>query len=181
MFCSNCGCKIDDNSKFCMNCGKQIIKAESSINVPIGTKLVSAKCTSCGASVNVNPNSEIAKCPFCGNNYIVEKAINMFNITNGNFNIDNATINVIVTNDKNNFQSNERDPFFAEAGRLVIEKQKASVGMLQRMFKVGFNRAGRIMDQLYNAGVVGNDCGTKPRRILMNIYEFNAYLKEHNM
>ena len=40
------------------------------------------------------------------------------------------------------------DAYFADAGRLIIEKEKASIGMLQRMFKIGFNRAARIMDQL---------------------------------
>ena len=50
---------------------------------------------------------------------------------------------------------NERDAYFVEAGKFVIEKQKGSIGMLQRMFKIGFNRAARIMDQLEEAGVVG--------------------------
>ena len=70
----------------------------------------------------------------------------------------------------------DRDEYFAEAGRFVIEKQKGSIGMLQRIFKIGFNRAARIMDQLEEAGVVGPEEGTKPRRILMNIQEFEEYL-----
>ena len=49
----------------------------------------------------------------------------------------------------------DRDTYFIEAGKLIIEKEKASIGMLQRMFKIGFNRAARIMDQLAQAGVVG--------------------------
>ena len=49
----------------------------------------------------------------------------------------------------------DRDTYFIEAGKLIIEKEKASIGMLQRMFKIGFNRAARIMDQLSDAGVVG--------------------------
>ncbi len=64
------------------------------------------------------------------------------------------------------------DEYFAEAGRFIIEKDKASIGMLQRMFKIGFNRAARIMDQLCDAGVVGEEEGTKPRRILMSAAEF---------
>ncbi len=48
----------------------------------------------------------------------------------------------------------DRDTYFIEAGKLIIEKEKASIGMLQRMFKIGFNRAARIMDQLAQAGVV---------------------------
>jgi len=69
-----------------------------------------------------------------------------------------------------------RDQYFAEAGRFIIEKDKASIGMLQRMFKIGFNRAARIMDQLADAGVVGGEEGTKPRRILMTAAEFEEFL-----
>jgi S-DNA-T family DNA segregation ATPase FtsK/SpoIIIE len=71
----------------------------------------------------------------------------------------------------------ERDSLFAEAGHFVIEKEKGSIGMLQRYFKVGFNRAGRIMDQLADAGVVGPEEGTKPRKILMTKEEFEELVK----
>lgn len=64
------------------------------------------------------------------------------------------------------------DEYFKEAGRFIIEKDKASIGMLQRMFKIGFNRAARIMDQLCEAGVVGEEEGTKPRKVLMSAEEF---------
>lgn len=72
-----------------------------------------------------------------------------------------------------------RDTYFAEAGRLIIDKEKASIGMLQRMFKIGFNRAARIMDQLNEAGVVGGEEGTKPRKILMTKEEFEEYMKNN--
>lgn len=72
----------------------------------------------------------------------------------------------------------ERDALFAEAGKFIIEKDKASIGMLQRWFKVGFNRAARIMDQLAEAGVVGEEAGTKPREILMTMEEFEQYIEE---
>lgn len=70
----------------------------------------------------------------------------------------------------------ERDAYFADAGKFIIEKEKASIGMLQRVFKIGFNRAARIMDQLAQAGVVGEEEGTKPRKILMTMEEFEQYL-----
>ncbi len=70
---------------------------------------------------------------------------------------------------------NEKDAYFIEAGKFVIEKEKGSIGMLQRMFKIGFNRAARIMDQLQEAGVVGPEEGTKPRKILMSMAEFEEY------
>ena len=69
-----------------------------------------------------------------------------------------------------------RDEYFEQAGRFIIEKDKASIGMLQRMFKIGFNRAARIMDQLADAGVVGEDEGTKPRKILVTMEEFEELL-----
>ena len=59
------------------------------------------------------------------------------------------------------------DEYFERAGRFIVESQKASIGNLQRMFKIGFNRAARIMDQLAEAGVVGPDEGTKARKILI--------------
>lgn len=73
----------------------------------------------------------------------------------------------------------DMDAYFAEAGKFVIEKEKASIGMLQRVFKIGFNRAARIVDQLEDAGVVGAEEGTKPRRILMSMEQFQNYLEEH--
>ena len=73
-----------------------------------------------------------------------------------------------------------RDVYFTEAGRLIIEKEKASIGMLQRAFKIGFNRAARIMDQLFEAGVVGPEEGTKPRKVLMTSEEFEQYTNQQS-
>lgn len=73
----------------------------------------------------------------------------------------------------------ERDVYFVDAGRFIIEKDKASIGMLQRVFKIGFNRAARIMDQLFEAGVVGEEEGTKPRKVLMSIEQFEQYIEEN--
>ena len=75
--------------------------------------------------------------------------------------------------------SNDRDVYFVDAGKFIIEKDKASIGMLQRVFKIGFNRAARIMDQLYEAGVVGDEEGTKPRKVLMSMEEFEKYIDEY--
>ena len=70
-----------------------------------------------------------------------------------------------------------RDEYFAQAGKFIIEKEKASIGMLQRVFKIGFNRAARIMDQLAEAGVVGEEEGTKPRKVLMTMEEFEQMMQ----
>ena len=70
----------------------------------------------------------------------------------------------------------DRDDYFADAGRFVIESDRAAAGQLQRKFSIGFNRAGRIIDQLNKAGVVGPAEGTKPRKILMTMEEFEQML-----
>ncbi len=72
----------------------------------------------------------------------------------------------------------DRDIYFVDAGKFVIDKDKASIGMLQRVFKIGFNRAARIMDQLAEAGVVGEEEGTKPRKVLMSMEQFEQYVEE---
>ena len=75
----------------------------------------------------------------------------------------------------------EKDAYFAEAGKFIIEKEKGSIGMLQRYYKIGFNRAARIMDQLADAGIVGPEEGTKPRKILMTMEEFEDFLVENSI
>lgn len=75
--------------------------------------------------------------------------------------------------------ANDRDDYFIEAGKFIIEKDKASIGMLQRVYKIGFNRAARIMDQLADAGVVGPEEGTKPRKVLMSLEEFEQFVDEY--
>ena len=96
----------------------------------------------------------------------------------------NVDIECKITPDKNmegSYSSGESDidEYFEKAGRFIIEKDKASIGMLQRVFKIGFNRAARIMDQLSDAGVVGPEEGTKPRKILMSEEEFENYLEQN--
>lgn len=71
-----------------------------------------------------------------------------------------------------------RDEYFEQAGRFIIDKDKASIGMLQRVLKIGFNRAARIMDQLCDYGVVGEEEGTKPRKVLMSMEQFEQLLEE---
>ena len=76
-------------------------------------------------------------------------------------------------------QDDGRDAYFDEAAQIIVDKEKASIGMLQRYLKVGFNRAARIMDQLADAGVVSGDEGTKARTILMSKEQFENYLEEN--
>ncbi len=74
-------------------------------------------------------------------------------------------------------QLGERDPMFKEAGMMVVETQSGSTTNLQRKLAIGFGRAGRIMDQLEAAGVVGPAQGGKPRPVLMDIMAFENYLQ----
>ena len=75
-------------------------------------------------------------------------------------------------------RSDDKDVLFREVGRFLIESEKGSIGSIQRKFKVGFNRAARIMDQLEEAGLVGPEEGTKARKVLMSPEEFEQYASE---
>ncbi len=74
--------------------------------------------------------------------------------------------------------ASDRDQYFVDAAKFIIDKDKASIGMLQRVFKIGFNRAARMMDQLADAGVVGEEEGTKPRKVLMSMEQFEEFVEE---
>lgn len=87
--------------------------------------------------------------------------------------------NTTVAIDSSADAGDGRDVCFADAARLLMEKEKGSIGMLQRYFKIGFNRAARIMDQLEEAGIVGPEEGTKPRRVLMSPEQFEQYEEEY--
>ncbi len=66
---------------------------------------------------------------------------------------------------------------FCRCGKFIIDKDKASIGMLQRVFKIGFNRAARIMDQLVEAGVVGGGRHEAKKSIDV-LEEFEQYIEE---
>ena len=88
------------------------------------------------------------------------------------------TIDAKLTTDQEAMSNGgENDPYFEQAGRMCIEKQKGSTSMIQRQFKVGFNRAARIMEQLYDAGVVGQEEVNKPRKVIMSMEEFDRMIR----
>ena len=66
----------------------------------------------------------------------------------------------------------DSDEFFADAVDLILEKEKASVSMLQRQFRIGYNRAARLMDDLERHGIVGPEEGSKPRKVLITKSEW---------
>jgi S-DNA-T family DNA segregation ATPase FtsK/SpoIIIE len=71
-----------------------------------------------------------------------------------------------------------RDPLFSEAASLIVQSGMGSTSLIQRRLKLGYNRAGRLMDQLEAAGVVGPSKGSKVREVLFKTeYELEQFLK----
>ena len=70
-------------------------------------------------------------------------------------------------NEKADFDPSNRDPMFEEAARIIVQHQQGSTSLLQRRLKLGYNRAGRLIDQLESAGVVGAFEGSKAREVLI--------------
>lgn len=93
--------------------------------------------------------------------------------------LSNDTTNTTVTISDVENTDDGRDSYFAEAASIITDKERASIGMLQRYLKIGFNRAARIMDQLEEAGVVGPEEGTKPRKVLVTKEELDTILENN--
>lgn len=74
------------------------------------------------------------------------------------------------------FDASDRDPLFEDAARLIVQNQVGSTSLIQRRMKLGYNRAGRLMDQLEAAGIVGPNLGSKPREVL---YKTEAELLQY--
>lgn len=82
---------------------------------------------------------------------------------------------------KENLNPDERDPLFEEAAYIIVQTQQGSTSMLQRKLKLGYNRAGRIIDQLEKAGIVGPFAGSKQREVrVANEMALEQYLKDLN-
>jgi len=77
------------------------------------------------------------------------------------------------------FDPNEKDQLFEEAARIIVSTQQGSTSMLQRQLKLGYNRAGRIMDQLEAAGIVGGFNGAKAREVqISDLNALESFLEE---
>ena len=80
---------------------------------------------------------------------------------------------------KDAMDPDERDPLFEEAARIVVQTQQGSTSMLQRKLKLGYNRAGRIIDQLEKAGIVGPFAGSKQREVkVATEFALDQFLKD---
>ncbi|HMX05852.1 MAG TPA: DNA translocase FtsK, partial [Chitinophagales bacterium] len=80
--------------------------------------------------------------------------------------------------EKMEIMDGERDPLFAEAAKIIVQHQQGSTSLIQRRLKLGYNRAGRLMDQLEAAGIVGQSAGSKPREVLYSdLAQLEQYLQ----
>ncbi len=77
-------------------------------------------------------------------------------------------------------EDQERDEKFVDAAELVVQLKQASVSLLQRRLGIGYAKAGRIVDQLERAGIVGRERGSKPREVLMTEEELYSFLRSHD-
>ncbi|MBS1626710.1 MAG: DNA translocase FtsK 4TM domain-containing protein [Bacteroidetes bacterium] len=76
------------------------------------------------------------------------------------------------------FDASDKDPLFEDAAKLIVQNQIGSTSLIQRRMKLGYNRAGRLMDQLENAGIVGPNVGSKAREVRFKTeLELNEYLE----
>jgi S-DNA-T family DNA segregation ATPase FtsK/SpoIIIE len=79
---------------------------------------------------------------------------------------------------------NHLDPMFDDAARLIVSSGSGSTSLIQRKFSIGYNRAGRLMDMLEKAGIVGQAHGSKPREVLiqddLSLENLLASLRNHN-
>ncbi|MEA4816297.1 MAG: DNA translocase FtsK 4TM domain-containing protein [Lachnospiraceae bacterium] len=101
-------------------------------------------------------------------------------LKNDNSEVSQELIDKITSNIKNMESDEEADEFLDDAIRLVIEKEKASVSMLQRVFRIGYNRAARLMEDLEKRGVVGPEDGSKPRKVLITLSEYEELKGRNN-
>lgn len=77
-------------------------------------------------------------------------------------------------------ESDYCDEYFLKAGKLAIEKNGITIGMIQRVFRIGFNHASRIIDQLYEYGIIEEYAVTQPTPVLMNMEEYEIFVKNFN-
>ncbi len=84
-----------------------------------------------------------------------------------------------TTSSAGTFDPNEKDALFEDAARIIVSTQQGSTSMLQRQLKLGYNRAGRIMDQLEASGIVGGFNGAKAREVLISdLNSLEQFLEE---
>ena len=101
-----------------------------------------------------------------GANQLVGKGDMLFLAGNTPVRVQCAFVDTPEVEKINDFSGETLDPMFEEAARLIVVHQQGSTSLIQRKFAIGYNRAGRLMDQLERAGIVGPTRGSKPREVL---------------
>ncbi|MCL2074406.1 MAG: DUF4236 domain-containing protein [Marinilabiliaceae bacterium] len=105
----------------------------------------------------------------------VDEFVSIYNLWQSKLPIDN---NIPTQDEKQHNFLSEVDPLFEDAAHLIVTHQQGSTSLIQRQFSIGYNRAGRIMDELELAGIVGQAEGSKPRQMLIaNKFELETLLK----
>ena len=81
---------------------------------------------------------------------------------------------------QNDIDMQHLDPLFEDAARLIVREQSGSTSLVQRKFAIGYNRCGRMLDQMEKAGIVGPYKGSKPREVLIkDEYSLNLILNKY--
>ena len=96
----------------------------------------------------------------------------------GHTGYSNDMIEEITSSTKNLSGGEDMDEHFEAAIDLVVKKEKASVSMLQRHFRIGYNRAANLMEALEDRGIVGPEEGSKPRKVLMSQEEYEEFKEQ---
>ena len=140
-------------------------------------------CKGCGGKLKVC--STVCECEYCGTVNVftgeMGRQINQLIQLKNSQSIVGVKPLVKRTMETGDIHELNYDLLLVDVGRLVIEKQEASVSMIQRIFKVGYNMAARYVDQLEELGVIGTEEGTGPRRVVMKMskWEQTAYSFVH--
>ncbi len=108
----------------------------------------------------------------------VESIVEFLKEQNKENEYNQSVIEEISSSVKTGSDGGEKDEFFDAAIDLIVSKEKASVSMLQRQFRIGYNRAARLMDELEDAGIVGPEDGSKPRKVLIDRNDVEEYRGE---
>jgi len=94
----------------------------------------------------------------------------------GEHEYDPVLVEKVTSNVKEDtFNDEEEDEFLQDAIEYLVEREKASVSNLQRRFRIGYNRASRLMEDLENRGIVGPEDGSKPREVRMTRWQLQEY------
>ena len=149
MFCADCGTRIPEGAKFCPECGARVqgsFQDNKMRPAGSGSRLVAAKCTNCGAALSVDPGQEAAICSYCNMPYIVERAIQNYNVTNisigTQINISGPDADNLLSLAENALNSGKYDEAVDYANR-VLEMDPSNVdAWIMKILSAGYDIEG---------------------------------------